>query len=353
MTLLSPDELDEQREKQKWQRRANDALRVRVTLALSAIALAAAIVTYLTTGVSAHTAGNVLGFVLILILLLQIAGRGLLIHADQMAIVQSSEEAAEELKSIKSDTEAELRLEKRHSQNLELLLNAMQNLNLVELRSPSELEQSRPATLFYLKRHAAAILSILEGYWDRSEFLQPVQLWQEYAELIPLLREGDLFLSTVCIPADPINLFHNSSFRKYVASIIDAVEAGRIEARRLFIFGQDTPWPPNLEDLHPSVCTHFQELQAVEHATNMLKVRATSEKIARMRFQAPDPDFMVWGDGLLIESNLAGEGGLVTNAKFFFADGTEGRMITKRKWEFDQLFEDEDDTRPISDFLTG
>ena len=326
------------------------ALRGRVTIALSALAVLASLVSLLKTSVSAETVGAVLAFVALLLFLGQIAGRSFLMQLEQHGMLEKTELAAHELAIIRRNTEEELRAEQMQNQRLELLLTAMRAFNLIEVDSLKALSRSWPTTSFYLQRHATTIVEILKGRWDRSEFLRPEQLWREYKELLTQMRDGETFRSTVCVPSEPALLFDDKVFNEYVDAIYEAASLQKVEVKRLFVLDCED-WPPHKDSLEPKVLEHLRALAKVASSASALKARVTSEKIAKEHFHMGPPDFMMWGDGLLISSDLNGPDGLVTRAVFDFASDGYSAEILKRRKEFDALFADSKKVLPLGDVI--
>jgi hypothetical protein len=328
------------KEKSRAQGVAHAAVRARVVIVLSTLAVVGAAVSLLNNAVDAPIVGGVLGFVLLLIILAQIALRSYLMQHDQLGMLQKTEKAVEELEIIRTNTEEELRVEERQTRQLELLFTAMKEFNLLEVKSLEALEKSLPTTSFYLQRHATAIMEILKGHWDRSEFLRPQQLWHEYAKLVTLMRRDEIFRSTVCIPPDPADLFEDEKFNKYVDAIYKSAKSQGVQVRRLFVLDCEV-WPPDKGSLDAKLLEHLEKLQEVESAVKALQVRVTMESTASQEvFHRSNPDLMIWGDGLLILSDLSGPNGLVTQAEFFFANNSHSEQISKRQVQFDELFKD-------------
>ena len=332
----------------RTQRIVNEALRGRVTIGLTLLALLGSVLSLLAHITTAQTVGAVLGFLALLLLLAQIAGRSFLMQVEQRGMLLKTEEAAKELQIIRRNTEEELRAEEKQTQQLELMFTAMREFNLIQVKSLDALRESRPTTSFYLQRHAAAIVEILGGHWDRSEYLRPEQLWREYSELVTRMRSGETFRSTVCVPSDPAILFDDPAFNDYVNAIYDAAVSQKIKAKRLFVLDCDA-WPPSRDSLDRKVLEHLRKLAEVENESEgALKVRVASEVEAKKHFHLGPPDFMMWGDGLLILSDLEGPGGLVTRAEFYFSTNNHAPEIVKRQTEFDNLFNDPKRALPLA-----
>ena len=191
-----------------------------------------------------------------------------------------------------------------------------------------------------------AIADILGGHWDRSEFLRPEQLWREYGELMTRLKPGATFRSTVCVPSDPALLFDDTTFGGYVLAIYYASRSQGVKVKRLLVLNCEE-WPPDQDALDHKVLDHLRELRKIEESTPTLEARVTIDRFARDAFHE-HPDFMVWGDGLLIQSDLNGADGLVTQAEFYFASNSYTEEIDRRQKQFDKLFEDADHAIPLT-----
>jgi hypothetical protein len=335
---------------QRRKRIASEALRARVTLGLAGLALLASAITLAAKFASARTVGVILGFLAVLVILAQLLARSYLMQLEQEAIVETTAASAEglqkELRAIRRTTEEELRIEEKQNKHLEQLFTAMKELKLIQVESLDVLSQSRPATLFYLLRHRDAIVDVLSGYWDRTESLLPSQLWGEYKNLVGGLRQDQIFRSTVCVPSEPSRLFDNSVFTNYVAAIYEAAETKSVQVRRLVVLDGEE-WPPDEGSLDSKLYRHLRELHDKEDKIPTLTARVTSDEIARAHFKL-NPDFMVWGDELLVKSDIPKRGDLVTHAEFYFPTNSQAEEIRRRQEQFDTLFDDATRALPLA-----
>lgn len=349
LTDRRPDSKAE-RKAERAQRVAREALRARITVAVAAVAVVLSALALVLRWVESGTQIAIaLGAVYAMLALFQVALRTFLLQTAQETIVDKTEEAANTLDEIKRTAEQELKAEERQNRNLELLFTALRDFNIIQAESLDMLLEARPTTTYYLQRQVSAIVAILHGSWDRSESLQPEQLWMEYAELLKRLKPEEQFRSTVYVPTDPEPLFKDASFQRYVKEIYKAVRSQKVDVvRRLFVL-EDETWPLTREALPTVLIDHLRYLQRVEHETSSLTARVTINEHAKMKFHG-HPDFMVWGDGLAIESNLTGKDGLVVTARFFFA-GTHDEEIRRRQDQFDEVFGDETETMSLEQLL--
>jgi hypothetical protein len=336
-------------EQPRTKRFVDRALRPRISLLLVVFALVGAVVA-LVKDVSPPAVGASLGFVALLLVLAQIAGRSFLMQVEQSEMLERTSEAADELRVIRRNTEEELRAELKQNSQIELLLTAMKEFNLIEVDSLNALDASRPTTAFYLQRHGTAIVKILGGHWNRSEFLRPQQLWYEYKELVTRMKRGEIFRSTVCLPSDPALLLRDKDFNEYVDAIYEAADSQQVQVKRLFVLN-DEDLPPRDSSLDLEVLEHLRVIAKVEEETPALEARVTSQKNATSHFNLRPPDFMMWGEGLLIVSDLNSPNELVTRADFYFASNNHSEEITSRQEEFDALFADSKRALPLSAFL--
>ncbi len=339
---------------------AQQAVRAYVTIGLSLLALLATALTLIATTISGHVIVAVAGFIYLVLLVAQLSVRAYLAHLEQQEMVLATEDAtsellarandaAGELQEIRRVTEQELRSEEAQNRRLEMIFTALKDFNLIEIESLDVLSESRPATLFYMQRQITAITGVLGGHWDRKEFLRPEQLWREYRELVGRLKEDETFRSTVSVPSEPGLLFDDSTFNQYVQAIYEAARLHSVVVKRLLVL-PGHQWPPDKDKLDHKIVEHIRDLRKHEESIQTLKARLTSNGIASQHFNL-HPDFMVWGDGLLIKSNLAGAGELVTQAEFFFASRNQNEEILKRQKQFDDLFAHTQETLPLTAVL--
>ena len=314
----------------------NKALQARLSVALLGLALVGSAISLASNVASAQTVGPVLGFIALLFLLAQIAGRSYLMQTEQRRMLL---QANRELETIRRNTEEELRVEEKQTRQLELLFTAMREFELIKVKSLEALQENRPTTSFYLQRHASTIIDILDGRWNRTERLRPGQLWHEYSQLIAQMRAGETFRSTVCVPTSPSDLFADEDFETYVRAIYRAAEKKAVHVKRLFVLDVGE-WPPRSDSLAPEVREHFRVLAEKDKQISTLEARVTDKDTASLHFHLQPPDFMMWDDGLLIQSDLNGPGGLVTRADFYFNGNSHGKEIRDRLSDLDRLFGD-------------
>lgn len=324
------------------QRVARSVHKTRVTVAGSLLALVGAVVALFAGLADAKESLSGFAVAVIFILIGQIAARSYLVLAEQEDLVESAGNAQMVLASIQQGMRAELRLEQQQSLQLTSLLSALKECELLSVHSLEALEEHRPATRYYLRTQADAIIDILGGTWDRSEYLRPSQLWHEYEYLIGQMVAGGVFRSTVCVPHDPELLFGDASFASYLQAIYQSARERGVRVRRLYVL-ECKQLPQGTQDLHPALAEHLDELRGVEAQVAEFEVRMATFGAAKTAFHE-HPDFMIWGEGLLVESDLSGEDGLVAKAKFHFAgtksQTTASELIAKRTQEFDRLFDD-------------
>jgi hypothetical protein len=341
------------KENTKTQWVVNEALRARTAIIISLAALLGAGVSLAKAAVGVPAVTAALGLVGVLLLLVQIAGRSFLMQLQQEHMLLKTENAADALRIIQRNTEEELRAEQKQSLQLEFLFTAMREFNLLQVESFERLSESRPTTSFYLQRQASSIVDVLKGRWDRSELLRPAQLWREYAKLMEMMRGDEIFRSTVCIPPDPADLFNEPMFTKYANEIRKAADPGErgVKVKRLFVFNREV-LPPDGEALEPAVLKHLQELQDLEAELSTLEVRVTTKSIASTCFNRLHPDLMIWGNGLLILSDLSGPKELVTQAEFYFSGNNYTKEIADRQRQFDELFASPEEAFLLNDVLS-
>ena len=310
----------------RTERAAESLLRARVSVLLMVLTVLGAAVALIRSWTEPGIVAAAAGLVAVLLVLARVALSDYLLHQEQKRTLR-------DLREVRRIAEEDLRTDQRQNAKLEQLLGAMRDFNVIQGQALEELRQAKPATRYYLESHTDAISDVLTGAWNRRESLRPEQLWREYGDLLGMLREGQLFRSTVVVPDDPESLLANADFNRYVDKIYDAAE--RIEIRRLIVLDRRS-WPPRRDDLPGPVLEHLTRLREVEGKTAGLTARVTTRARALMAFNEY-PDFMIWGDDLLIESNLDGPEGLVVKAVFYFA-GTQDEQIRDRQRDFENLF---------------
>jgi hypothetical protein len=313
----------------RTERAARELLRARSAALLAGLGALGALLALVGKWAEPGTVATLVGLVSVLFVLARIAITNHLLHTKQLEVMT-------DLQELRQIAEADLAADQKQNVKLEQLLKAMRNFNVIQVEALEELRDAKPATWYYLESHTEAISDVLNGAWKRRESLRPEQLWTEYADLLAKLRPGEEFRSTVVLPEDPIALLQNTKFADYAEKIYEAARSKQIAVKRIFVL--DVPSsPPRREELPDAVLAHLRELQRIEQETPSLSVKVTTKSKAVMTFREY-PDFMIWGNHLLIESNLDGPDGLVVKAIFYFA-GTQDGQISERRKNFDDLFE--------------